>query len=607
VRSAARFRPMIDATGRRVSGTAVRNAAWLLAALWLALWLARLMSGDDLTIRDQQLQTAYILDAWSNGRWSSQTDLNAAMASKPPLYNWLGAAAVAVAGPGHAAFSAPAALSTLALTLLAWYWARRLYGATAGLLAGLFVLLTPMVGGKMVAYMRTDGLFTALVALTAYAWWRHWEHRGGWWWPWLAAAAATLTKGPLGLLLGSFGLLAMRWDRAASAGASAAPGDGRRSLSRRWPLGLIGYIVVCGGWLWWAWSDWGQPLIDRMILRELLGSAIASHDSSGVMGTQFWKPTMYLLTRTLPWCVFTVLALVQVFRHPAPQPGLRRAERFLTCWLLASLFAFSLASHQRADLIWPMVLPAAILAAHEILRRAQGWPSWTRTWPGPVLVALIAVIVIGMRAVASPPKTSAYAAALAQAIEASPGRYFPLSYGTRYATQAHLGIQRYRATREQAVAALAAAPAFFVAVEDPAAVMQQVAAAGGRASLLIQAQGGWGVVANRSGWESGAGLQLLMGPVEITVGNAEWRALRGRRLQLIPNAGGVPTVTIVNNGPYTEPFQVGLEEASGDLPLRLSPHTQLRASWRRGSGWQQATQPAGAQEPVAAASEEAGD
>jgi len=89
---------LIETSGARLAAFSVRNAAWLLAALWLAMWIARLHSGDDLTIRDQQRQCAYILDAWSNGRWSAQTDAVADMASKPPLYNWLGAAAVARAG-----------------------------------------------------------------------------------------------------------------------------------------------------------------------------------------------------------------------------------------------------------------------------------------------------------------------------------------------------------------------------------------------------------------------------------------------------------------------------------------------------------------------------
>ncbi len=607
MRDGAGLHRMIDATSARVSAFSLRHAAWLLAGLWLALWVARLAPGDDLTIRDQQRQTAYILDAWSNGRWSSQADFRADVASKPPLYNWLGAAAVAVAGPGHLAFSAPAALSTLVLTLLAWYWGRRLYGATVGLLAGFFVLLLPMVGGKMVAYIRTDGLFTALVALTAYTWWRHWEHRGGWWWPWFAATAATLTKGPLGLLLGSFGLLAVAWERVAPSGAVAAGREERRALSRWWLAGLLGYLVVSGGWLWWAWSDWGRPLIDRMIFRELLGHAVASQDSSGVMGTQFWKPTLYLLWRTLPWCIFAVPALIRVFRQPEPRADLRRAERFLACWLLASLFIFSLGSHQRGDLVWPMVLPAAILAAHEIVRRAPGWPRWTRTWLGPVLVASSAVIVIGTRVVATPPQDSTRAAALARAIAAGPGWQFPLSYGVKYATQAHLGIQRYVATREQSVVALAGAPAVFVAVDDPVQVMQEVAAAGGKASLLLQAKGGWGVVANRSGWESGPALRLLMGVVEIEVANAEWRAMQGRRLRLVPAPGAMPTVTIVNDGPHVEPFFIQIAGAAGDLPLRLPPHTQVRASWRQGSGWRQATQPAGAQAPVAAAPDEVDD
>jgi 4-amino-4-deoxy-L-arabinose transferase-like glycosyltransferase len=589
---------MIETSGARLSAFSVRNAAWLLAALWLAMWIARLHSGDDLTIRDQQRQCAYILDAWSNGRWSAQTDVSADMASKPPLYNWLGAAAVAAAGPGHLAFSAPAALSALLLSLLAWYWGRRLSGPVVGLLAGLFMLL-PMFGPKMVAYVRTDGLFTATVALTAYAWWRHWEHRGGWWWPWLAAAAATLAKGPLGLLLGSFGLIAVAWRGGSPPGSAAADSDDRRFLSRWWPAGLAIYLLLAGGWLLWAWSEWGQPLIDRMIFRELIGHAVASRDASGGLSSQFWKPLFYLLTRTAPWCVFTVLALIQVFRHPALQPAPRRAERFLACWLLAGLAAFSLGSHQRSDLIWPLVLPAAILAAREIVRRAAQWPVWARTWLGPVLFALTAAAVVTAKFEARPPRSSVRAAALAHAIAAGPGREFPLSYAVRYATQAHLGIQRYYATREQSVAALAGVPAVFVAVEDPAAVIEEVAAAGGRASLLLQAKGGWGVVANRDRWESGPGLKLLMGPVEIEVGNAEWRALQGRRLWLVPDSGGMPTVTIVNDGPHSEPFSIRLEGTAADLPLQVPPRTEVRATWRKGSGWRQVAEATGRPVPDA--------
>jgi hypothetical protein len=569
----------------------VRNAALLLVALWLVLWIVRLAVGDDLAIRDQERQCAYILDAWSNGRWLTQTDFFADIASKPPLYNWLGAAAVAVAGPGYLAFTMPTALATLLLTLLAWHWARQLWGPGVGLIAGILVLL-PTVGPKMVAYVRPDGLFTLTIALTAYAWWRHWERGGGWWWPWLAAALGALTKGPLGLLLGSYGLLAAAWQRdpAAADGGSGSAGGDRRSLSRMWPAGLAIYLLLAGGWFLWAWSIWGQPLIDRMIFRELVGAAVASYDSTGGIASQFWKAPLYLLWRTLPWCVFTVLALSRVFRQPEQQPSLRRAERFLACWLLAGVATFSLGSHQRGDLIWPLVLPAAMLAAREIGRRAEHWPQWARTRLGPLLLAVTLLTVTVVQVSDGQPKKSVYAAALARAIDKEPGRYFPVSYAVKYTTQAHLGILRYKAESGPYLAALAGSPAIFVAVEDPAAVVQQVAAAGGRAWILLRTRGGWGIVANRSRWDTGSGVRLLMGPVSIEVGNAQWRAMQGRRLQLVPNSDGMPIVTIVNNGPYREPFVVSLEGAAPDLLLQLSPHTRVSAAWRNESGWHQVVQ-----------------
>ncbi len=224
---------------------------------------------------------------------------------------------------------------------------------------------------------------------------------------------------------------------------------------------------------------------------------------------------------------------------------------------------------------------------------------------GPVLVAVTAAVAVGARAVAKPPQSSQRAAALARAIEKGPGRLFPLSYAVKYATQAHLGIQRYSARRDRSIAALAGAPAVFVAVDDPAAVIDEVAAAGGKASLLLQAKGGWGVVANRSGWDHGPTLRLLMGPVEIEVANAEWRALEGRRLQL--GQGAAPTVTIVNDGPHVEPFFVSLDGVAGELTLRLQPHTTSQATWRNGAGWQQVTHSTVQHEPAAAAADAVDD
>lgn len=561
-----------------------RYGIWLIVALWLALWMMRLTVSYDLVERDQQKQSAYIMDVWGNGRWSSQADFRAEMASKPPLYNWIGAAAVEVLGPGHVAVTVPAALATLCLGLLAYYWTRELWGPQNAVLAAVLMLL-PMVGPKMVAYVRTDGLFAATVGLTAFAWWRAWERGNSWWWAWIAAVCATLVKGPLGLLLGSLGLLAIVWERISPGKGSGHVAERPHGLTGWALLGLPVYLLLVGGWFFWAWSDWGQPLIDRMIHRELVGHAVSSHDAPGGLGSQIWKAPLYFLGRTAPWGFVTLLALTRVLRRPDERPARRRAERFLTCWLVGGVLMFSLASHQRGDLIWPVVLPGAILAAPELLRLAQGWPTWTRRWLGPALVVVVLLGHLYYQGVARRSESSLRSRELAQAILQGPGAEFPLTYAVKYATQVPLGLNRYLASAEQYVPALADQPAVYVAVPEPDETIESVAALGGQATVLIRTDGGWGVVSNREDWSGAASTRLLMGPLEVIVTRAQWTQFRGRELSLTPLDGLMPVVSIANNGPHREPFVIDLQGAGERLQATVEPGTRMKVTWEPGSGW----------------------
>src|SRR6185369_12490229 len=81
---------------------------------------------------------------------------------------------------------------------------------------------------------------------------RAWQRGGGWAWFWALAAAATLTKGPLGLLFAANGLLAAWWER-----KSPRPHPLRGSQLPG--VGL--FLLLAGGWFLLAYWQAGPPLI----------------------------------------------------------------------------------------------------------------------------------------------------------------------------------------------------------------------------------------------------------------------------------------------------------------------------------------------------------
>jgi hypothetical protein len=204
----------------------------------------------------------------------------------------------------------------------------------------------------------------------------------------------------------------------------------------------------------------------------------------------------------------------------------------------------------------------------------------TRFAPSLLIVTLVVIAVDQFHD--GRPKKSILAQSLAEGIARGPGAYFPISYGTKYVTQVRLGIQRYLVAPDCYRLALAGEPAVYLAVEDVDAVLQEAQAAGLQAHALLRTRGGWGVVANRPSWQGTADRRLVMGPLDVTVLQADWRELRGRRLVLDALPGREPSVVIVNDGPHRENFSVSVG-SSATVGWMVPPHTMQRAQWRDGA------------------------
>ncbi|MBL8745506.1 MAG: glycosyltransferase family 39 protein, partial [Phycisphaerae bacterium] len=271
----------VEPTNRNHAPFSARAALLAVFASWLLLAVVRLTAPSDLLDNDQARPAMYALDILRNAHWIVQTDPSGDIASKPPLYTWLVAIVAAVSGRVNEwTLYIPTSLAVLGIALLVNRAASTRFGPVPGLLAAGAFLFSPFAA-KHLALARTDALFALAVtgaALLAYRAWTT-DRRGRWTLFWIACVLATLTKGPLGVVLALGGLVPLVWSDPKRVG---------RGVWLDLSAGIVIYAALCGGWLLAAHAQMGQPVIDKLIGRELLGHA-ASSDSGGMPLLSFYK------------------------------------------------------------------------------------------------------------------------------------------------------------------------------------------------------------------------------------------------------------------------------------------------------------------------------
>lgn len=332
------------------------SAIGLLCVMSFAI---RLSGGTDLEGYAQMLNVGYVMDMMWQGNWLVQHNIENGIMAKPPLHTWLIAPFAAIFGINRLSLALPSFFSVLALGLLIFHVGRRRFGIVAGGFAALaMVLATPMME-KQMTLVRTDPLFALTIAVAAFAAYRAWEKGEGWTPFWLAAALATLTKGPLGLLLAAGGLLSYFWEKKTDA---ATPPPRGSHLA-----GIALFLLVVLGWFLLAYYRYGSELTNKLFGEELVGQAVGAHKPPYSLRNAI-TPTGFLLARFLPFSPFLFYALWRVFRHPAANPAERRFERFLSCWLLLGMVLFTIIKHQRPDHLLPLWPAGALLVGREMAR-----------------------------------------------------------------------------------------------------------------------------------------------------------------------------------------------------------------------------------------------
>jgi 4-amino-4-deoxy-L-arabinose transferase-like glycosyltransferase len=192
----------------------------------------------------------------------------------------------------------------------------------------------------------------------------------------VAAALATLAKGPLGLLLpvlvvGVYVLATRAW-------------RGLRELVS--PGALAAFVIVAAPWYVAITLDQGQRFVDVFLLdHNLQRFTTTIHHHPGPI--VYYVPV--LLAGLFPWSGLLVPGLFRV------SPRASRKDLFLLLWAALPFLFFSLAGSKLPGYILPCIPPLAILMGRAADRLVNEGPTPERTLWGR-LVALVGLVLAAL-------------------------------------------------------------------------------------------------------------------------------------------------------------------------------------------------------------------
>lgn len=358
----------------------MRRTPVIILVLTLAIIaLARVLGPSDLYDQHQPRTIAYTADIVVNGHWILPIDAMGKPATKPPLYNWIGAVFVHLTGRWDEwVLRLPSSLAAIATLVITLIMARRLAlqaresvpslagtAATPGQAAIDVMQITTLSGGawmacyaipKLAYLARPDMVLIAcMTASWMFATLAMEPHRRRTW-PmalafWLCVGLACLAKGPAAMVGVIYAVLAARLIH------------GRFSVFHRlhWWWGFPLAMAMPGAWLYAAYTVNPAHVGDVLLGQELARRVATDGGSWRIL--RLYNMPMYFISRCIPWSLATILAMVvigprQWMKHPAAPAML---------WVLVVLAFFMPVSGGRADYIAPIYAPAAIVSAFGLM------------------------------------------------------------------------------------------------------------------------------------------------------------------------------------------------------------------------------------------------
>lgn len=317
--------------------------------------------------------------------------------AKPPLYAWLSAASMAVAGVNEFAARLPSFLFALGTLALVFVWARDTAESDSawltierGLIAVAILATSVMFYASAGAVMTDPSLaFCSTWMLVAYMQ-AVLRGRSGAFWRWgffVAAGLGMLAKGPVVMVYA--GLAIALWTVA----------TGRVRAAWRALPWLRGTLLFCA--LWMPWYAAAEARTPGFLSYFLLGEHVMRFLDPGWRGDLYGAAHvrtrgsiwLFLLGAFGVWAPIVIALLVSRVRAAGLRVSLRHADPQFTYALLAAalpLLFFTFARNIIGPYVLPMMSPLAVLLAAAFERRLPQ-RAWARTFLAALPLAWISL------------------------------------------------------------------------------------------------------------------------------------------------------------------------------------------------------------------------
>jgi len=272
---------------------------------------------------------------------------------KPMMYIWMVAAGFKVFGTTEWAARVVSILCALGGAALTGLMACRLWGKSTGLVASLMLLtsLEYLIMANIVDLNMTLTLF--ITAAMVFFWLGQQEKKKIWFYLfWASMALATLTKGPIGVVLpGGAIFIYILISRQFSLIRDSRP-----------ITGILLFLLIVAPWFVYV-SQLNPDFFSFFFINQNFERFTVSQEHNKPFHYLF----MIIILGSLPWTFLLPLAIKKIWDR-----GLTREVQYILCWFLVILIFFSLSRSKLATYVLPCFPPLALLTADVLQEKKEG-------------------------------------------------------------------------------------------------------------------------------------------------------------------------------------------------------------------------------------------